>query len=66
MTTTGFHGVFAAVPTPFDRDERLDVGRLSAACACWAASSSLLAPVSEATVAVLREVFVSFEEVTPV
>jgi dihydrodipicolinate synthase/N-acetylneuraminate lyase len=31
-------GVFAPIPTPFDRDERVDLGRLSAACARWAAS----------------------------
>ncbi len=38
MTTMDLHGVFAPIPTPFDRDDRLDVGRLTAACARWAAS----------------------------
>jgi 4-hydroxy-2-oxoglutarate aldolase len=32
-------GVFAPIPTPFDRDERLDLDRLSAACERWAASA---------------------------
>jgi 4-hydroxy-2-oxoglutarate aldolase len=31
-------GVFAPIPTPFDRDERLDLEKLGAACARWAAS----------------------------
>ncbi len=32
-------GVFAPIPTPFDRDERLDFEKLGAACARWAASA---------------------------
>ena len=38
MAAMDFHGVFAPVPTPFHRDERLDLGRLGAACARFAAS----------------------------
>jgi 4-hydroxy-2-oxoglutarate aldolase len=38
MTPMNLRGVFAPIPTPFDRDERLDLGRLGAACARWAAS----------------------------
>jgi 4-hydroxy-2-oxoglutarate aldolase len=30
--------VFAPIPTPFDRDQQLDLTRLGAACARWAAS----------------------------
>jgi len=33
-----FHGVFAPIPTPFDRNEQLDESRLRSACARWAAS----------------------------
>jgi len=33
------HGVFAPIPTPFDRNEQLDESRLRVACARWAASS---------------------------
>jgi 4-hydroxy-2-oxoglutarate aldolase len=32
------HGVFAPIPTPFDRNEQLDESRLRSACARWAAS----------------------------
>ena len=38
MAAMNLHGVFAPIPTPFDRDERLDLDRLRAACARWAAS----------------------------
>ena len=38
MTTMNLRGVFAPIPTPFDRDERLDLDRLGAACERWAAS----------------------------
>jgi 4-hydroxy-2-oxoglutarate aldolase len=31
-------GVLAPIPTPFDRDERIDLDRLGACCARWAAS----------------------------
>jgi 4-hydroxy-2-oxoglutarate aldolase len=39
MTRMDLHGVFAPIPTPFDRNEQLDESRLRAACARWAASS---------------------------
>jgi 4-hydroxy-2-oxoglutarate aldolase len=32
------HGVFAPIPTPFDRSDQLDESRLQSACARWAAS----------------------------
>ena len=38
MTAMNLRGVFAPIPTPFDRDERLDLDRLGAACERWAAS----------------------------
>jgi len=38
MTRMDLHGVFAPIPTPFDRNEQLDEQRLRAACARWAAS----------------------------
>ena len=38
MTAMNLRGVFAPIPTPFDRDERLDLDRLRAGCARWAAS----------------------------
>src|SRR2546421_8297740 len=31
-------GVFAPIPTPFDREQQLDLSKLGAACARWAAS----------------------------
>ena len=39
MTPMDLHGVFAPIPTPFDRNEQLDESRLRVACARWAASS---------------------------
>ena len=39
MTRMDLHGVFAPIPTPFDRNEQLDESRLRVACARWAASS---------------------------
>jgi 4-hydroxy-2-oxoglutarate aldolase len=38
MTRMDLHGVFAPIPTPFDRNEQLDEQRLKTACARWAAS----------------------------
>lgn len=38
MTPMNLRGVFAPIPTPFDRNEQLDEQRLRAACARWAAS----------------------------
>src|SRR5690349_17507399 len=38
MTRMDLHGVFAPIPTPFDRNEQLDEQRLRAACTRWAAS----------------------------
>jgi 4-hydroxy-2-oxoglutarate aldolase len=38
MTRMDLRGVFAPIPTPFDRNEQLDELRLKAACARWAAS----------------------------
>ena len=38
MTPMNLRGVFAPIPTPFDRDEQVDLVRLGAACARWAAS----------------------------
>jgi len=39
MTLMDLNGVFAPIPTPFDRSEQLDEQRLRAVCARWAASS---------------------------
>ena len=39
MCRMNLRGVFAPIPTPFDRDERLDLEKLGAACARWAASA---------------------------
>ena len=39
MTPMDLRGVFAPIPTPFDRNEQLDEPLLRAACARWAASS---------------------------
>ena len=39
MTRMDLHGVFAPIPTPFDRNEQLDEQRLKTACARWGASS---------------------------
>jgi len=39
MCQMNLRGVFAPIPTPFDRDERLDLEKLGAACARWAASA---------------------------
>ena len=39
MKPMDLHGVFAPIPTPFDRDGQLDEVKLRAACARWAASS---------------------------
>jgi 4-hydroxy-2-oxoglutarate aldolase len=38
MTRMDLRGVFAPIPTPFDRNEQLDEARLRSACARWAAS----------------------------
>jgi 4-hydroxy-2-oxoglutarate aldolase len=38
MTRMDLHGVFAPIPTPFDRNQQLDEPRLKSACARWAAS----------------------------
>lgn len=38
MTRMDLRGVFAPIPTPFDRNEQLDEARLRDACARWAAS----------------------------
>ena len=38
MTRMNLRGVFAPIPTPFDRNEQLDEARLRTACARWAAS----------------------------
>jgi 4-hydroxy-2-oxoglutarate aldolase len=38
MGRMNLRGVLAPIPTPFDRDGRIDLGRLGAACARWAAS----------------------------
>src|SRR5215467_10991570 len=38
MTRMDLRGVFAPIPTPFDRNEQLDEQRLRAACVRWAAS----------------------------
>ncbi len=38
MTRMDLRGVFAPIPTPFDRNEQLDEHRLRAACARWAES----------------------------
>jgi 4-hydroxy-2-oxoglutarate aldolase len=38
MTRMDLGGVFAPIPTPFDRNEQLDEPRLRSACARWAAS----------------------------
>jgi len=38
MARMDLRGVFAPIPTPFDRNEQLDEQRLKAACARWAAS----------------------------
>src|SRR5476649_1732142 len=38
MTPMDLRGVFAPIPTPFDRNEQLDEPRLRAACVRWAAS----------------------------
>jgi len=38
MTRMDLRGVFAPIPTPFDRNEQLDARKLRAACARWAAS----------------------------
>src|SRR5438552_4737929 len=38
MTPMNLRGVFAPIPTPFDREEQVDLQRLGAACARWAAS----------------------------
>src|SRR5215472_15806267 len=38
MTPMDLRGVFAPIPTPFDRKEQLDEPRLKSACARWAAS----------------------------
>jgi len=39
MTPMDLRGVFAPIPTPFDRNDQLDESRLRSACARWAASS---------------------------
>jgi len=39
MAPMDLHGVFAPIPTPFDRNEQLDEPRLKTACARWVASS---------------------------
>jgi 4-hydroxy-2-oxoglutarate aldolase len=39
MCQMNLRGVFAPIPTPFDRDERLDLEKFGAACARWAASA---------------------------
>src|SRR5262252_4715790 len=38
MNRMDLRGVFAPIPTPFDRNEQLDHSRLRAACRRWAAS----------------------------
>ena len=38
MCRMNLRGVFAPIPTPFDRDGRLDLDTLGAACVRWAAS----------------------------
>ena len=38
MTRMDLRGVFAPIPTPFDRNEQLDESRLKSACTRWAAS----------------------------
>lgn len=38
MCQMNLRGVLAPIPTPFDRDGRIDLNRLGAACARWAAS----------------------------
>src|SRR3954470_2670671 len=38
MHQMNLRGVFAPIPTPFDRDGRIDLDTLGAACAHWAAS----------------------------
>src|SRR5712671_5283994 len=38
MTRMDLRGVFAPIPTPFDRNEQLDEARLRSACARWASS----------------------------
>ena len=38
MAGMDLRGVFAPIPTPFDRNEQLDEARLRSACARWAAS----------------------------
>jgi len=38
MTRMDLRGVFAPIPTPFDRSEQLDEPKLRSACARWAAS----------------------------
>ncbi len=38
MTRMDLHGVFAPIPTPFDRNEQLDEAGLRSTCARWAAS----------------------------
>src|SRR5437868_9741787 len=38
MTRMDLGGVFAPIPTPFDRNEQFDESRLRGACARWAAS----------------------------
>jgi 4-hydroxy-2-oxoglutarate aldolase len=38
MTPMDLGGVFAPIPTPFDRNEQVDESRLRSACARWAAS----------------------------
>ena len=37
MGQMNLRGVFAPIPTPFDRDGRIDLSRLGAACARWSA-----------------------------
>src|SRR5207344_35031 len=37
MGRMNLRGVFAPIPTPFDRDGRLDLDKLGAACAHWSA-----------------------------
>ena len=37
MDRMNLRGVFAPIPTPFDRDGRLDLDKLGAACAHWSA-----------------------------
>jgi 4-hydroxy-2-oxoglutarate aldolase len=38
MTRMDLRGVFAPIPTPFDRNEQLDESRLKSACTRWVAS----------------------------